>query len=72
MVEADVVRGRTITSWPSLRTDIRNVGGVWLDEKVAVCTEGPNTIVSSRKPADLPAFCEKMVEVFARADARVG
>jgi protease I len=72
LVEADVVRGRTITSWPSLRTDIRNAGGVWLDEPVAVCTEGPNTMVSSRKPGDLPAFCTKMVEVFARTDARVG
>ncbi|MBV9091515.1 MAG: type 1 glutamine amidotransferase [Mycobacteriaceae bacterium] len=67
IVEADRVRDRTITSWPSLRTDIRNAGGNWVDEEVAVCTGGPNTLVSSRKPDDLPAFCSTFVEKFAQA-----
>jgi deglycase len=58
LVEADVVRDRKITSWPSLRTDIRNAGGNWVDEEVAV----DNGLVSSRKPDDLPAFCEKLAE----------
>lgn len=67
LVEADVVRGRTITSWPSLKTDIRNAGGTWVDEEVMVCTCRPGTIVSSRRPDDLPAFCARMVEVFQSA-----
>jgi protease I len=58
LVEADVVRGRKITSWPSLRTDIRNAGGDWVDEEVVV----DNGLVSSRNPDDLPAFCDKMAE----------
>jgi protease I len=60
LVEADVLRGRKITSWPSLQTDIRNAGGTWVDEEVVV-DEG---LVSSRKPDDLPAFCSKIVEEF--------
>ncbi|HET9076654.1 MAG TPA: type 1 glutamine amidotransferase domain-containing protein [Acidimicrobiales bacterium] len=71
LVEADAVRGRTMTSWPSLQTDIRNAGGTWVDEEVHVCTAGPNTIVSSRKPDDLPAFCQNLVEVFSRASAGI-
>jgi protease I len=58
LVEADVVQGRTVTSWPSVRTDIRNAGGTWVDEEVHV----DSGLVTSRKPDDLPAFCEKLVE----------
>jgi protease I len=64
LIEADVVEGRTLTSWPSVRTDILNAGGSWVDEQVAVCTAGPNTLISSRNPDDLPAFCSTTVEVF--------
>jgi protease I len=60
LVEADVLRGRTITSWPSVQTDIRNAGGTWVDEEVVV----DQGLVSSRKPDDLPAFCAKLVEEF--------
>jgi protease I len=60
LVEAGVLRGRTVTSWPSLQTDIRNAGGNWVDEEVVV-DEG---LVSSRNPDDLPAFCTKVVEEF--------
>ncbi|MGA5563350.1 type 1 glutamine amidotransferase domain-containing protein [Streptomyces platensis] len=67
LIEADVVRGRTLTSWPSLRTDIRNAGGTWVDEQVQVCTAGDNTLITSRKPADLKAFCASFVSEFARA-----
>lgn len=61
LVEADVVRGRTITSWPSLQTDLRNAGASWVDEEVHV----DQGLVSSRKPDDLPAFCAKLVEEMA-------
>ncbi len=61
LVEADLVQGRTLTSWPSLRTDIRNAGGEWVDEEVVV----DQGLVSSRKPDDLPAFNAKIVEEFA-------
>ena len=61
LIEADVVRGRTLTSWPSLRTDLRNAGAEWVDEEVHV-DEG---LVSSRNPDDLPAFTAKIVEEFA-------
>ncbi|MFG2139771.1 type 1 glutamine amidotransferase domain-containing protein [Streptomyces sp. NPDC048650] len=65
LIEADVVRGRTLTSWPSLRTDIRNAGGTWVDEQVVICTAGPNTLITSRKPADLEAFNAAVVAEFA-------
>ncbi|MER5219448.1 type 1 glutamine amidotransferase domain-containing protein [Streptomyces flaveus] len=66
LVEADVVRGRTLTSWPSLRTDIRNAGGTWVDEQVQVCEAAPSTLVTSRKPDDLKVFCEAFLEEFAK------
>ncbi|WP_318200473.1 type 1 glutamine amidotransferase domain-containing protein [Streptomyces sp. SCL15-4] len=65
LVEADVVRGRVLTSWPSLRTDIRNAGGTWVDEQVKICDNGSNQLVTSRKPDDLKAFCDAFVHVFA-------
>ncbi|MFI7028473.1 type 1 glutamine amidotransferase domain-containing protein [Microbispora rosea] len=64
LVEADVVRGRTLTSWPSLQTDLRNAGATWVDQEVMVCTGGPNTLVTSRKPDDLKAFCQAAVDAF--------
>jgi protease I len=68
LVEADVVRGRTLASWPSLKTDIRNAGGAWVDERVHV----DGNLVSSRKPDDLPAFCSAMVELFATGSVKAG
>jgi protease I len=61
LIEAGVVKGRTITSWPSLQTDLRNAGANWIDEEVVVDAG----LVSSRKPDDLPAFNAKIVEEFA-------
>src|SRR5256886_720037 len=68
LVEADVVRGRKISSWPSLKTDIRNAGGTWVDE--VVHTE--NGLVTSRKPDDLPQFCAKLVEEVAEGRHQAG
>jgi protease I len=60
LIDAGVVKDLEITSWPSLKTDLRNAGARWVDQEVVV----DNGVVSSRKPADLPAFCKKMVEEF--------
>ncbi|GHH88654.1 glutamine amidotransferase [Streptomyces sulfonofaciens] len=67
LVEADMVRGRTLTSWPSLCTDIKNAGGTWVDEEVQICDQGNNILVTSRKPDDLPAFCRAFMREFGRA-----
>jgi protease I len=72
LIDAGVVRDRAITSWPSLKTDLMNAGAEWVDEEVRVDTDGPNTLVSSRKPDDLPAFNRTLVREFSahRAGAR--
>jgi protease I len=63
LIEADVVRGRRMTSWPSLQTDLRNAGADWVDEEVVV----DRGLVTSRRPDDLPAFCTTLVKEFAHA-----
>jgi len=65
LIEADVVRGKTMTSWPSLKTDLRNAGAQWVDREVV---EDKN-LVTSRKPDDLPAFTKAMIELFSHAAA---
>ena len=67
LVEAGVARGRTLTSWPSLQTDIRNAGGNWVDQEVVV-DEG---LVTSRNPDDIPAFNRELLKLFAEARPRV-
>jgi protease I len=71
LIESDVVRDRTLTSWPSLHTDITNAGGHWTDQAVVVCKsdQTPNTLITSRKPDDLPAFCRTLVDEFAKETA---
>jgi protease I len=66
LIEAGIVRGRTITSWPSLRTDLINAGANWVDREVVA----DNGLVTSRKPADIPAFNRKMIEEFAEGKHR--
>lgn len=63
LVEADAVRGRTITSWPSLETDVKNAGGAWVDKQVQL----DQKLLTSRKPEDLPAFCAQLVELLSTA-----
>jgi protease I len=65
LVEADVVRGRRMTSWPSLQTDLRNAGADWVDEEVVVDTSGAGPLITSRKPDDLKAFDDALVRAFA-------
>lgn len=60
LIDADLVRGRTVTSWPSLKTDLKNAGAIWVDREVVV----DRGLVTSRKPADLPAFIAKAIEEF--------
>lgn len=64
LVEADVVKRRTLTSFPSLQTDIRNAGGTWVDEEAHTCTAGNFTLVTSRNPGDLDAFVDAAAEAF--------
>jgi protease I len=63
MIEADIVRGKRMTSWPSLKTDLRNAGAIWIDREVVE----DRGFVTSRKPDDIPAFIRKMMDVFAHA-----
>jgi len=65
LVEAGVVRGKTLTSWPSLQTDVRTAGGAWQDTDVFTCRENGWTLITSRKPDDLPAFNDAAVKAFA-------
>lgn len=62
LIDAEAVKGRKLTSWPSLQADLRNAGATWVDEEVVV--DGP--LVTSRKPDDLPAFCRQMIATFAQ------
>jgi protease I len=64
LIEADVVRGRRVTSWPSVKTDLRNAGADWVDEEVVVDDQGPNVLITSRKPDDLKAFCAEITDRF--------
>jgi protease I len=65
LIEAGAAKGRTLTSWPSLQTDVRNAGGTWVDEEVVV----DQRLVTSRKPDDIPAFNARMIEEFAAGTA---
>jgi protease I len=64
LIETQLLRGRRLTSWPSLRTDLRNAGAEWVDEEVVVDLSGPSPLVTSRNPDDLPAFTRTLVDVF--------
>lgn len=66
LVEADAVRGRTLTSWPSLKTDIQNAGGKWVDREVST----DNNLVTSRKPDDIPAFNRSLIAAIGEAKHR--
>src|ERR1700723_2139527 len=66
LIEADVVRGRRVTSWPSLKTDLRNAGAEWVDEEVV----RDGNLVTSRKPDDIPAFNREMIALFAGVTGR--
>lgn len=69
LVEADAVRGRTVTSWPSVSTDLKNAGATWVDRDVVVDETGAGPLVTSRKPDDLDAFNAKTIEILARVTA---
>lgn len=68
LVETGAVRGRTVTSWPSLKTDIQNAGGTWVDEPVVLS----NGMVTSRKPDDIPVFNQQMIDLFAKGNTEAG
>jgi protease I len=70
LVEAGIVKGKTLTSWPSLQTDIRNAGGEWRDEEVFVCPMEGYQLVTSRKPDDLDAFNRALVDTFATVPSK--
>ena len=67
LIEGDLVAGRTLTSSPSLQSDLRNAGAYWVDRELVVCRQGINTLLSGRGPEDLGLFCEKLVDVCAPA-----
>jgi protease I len=71
LVEGDLVAGRTLTSWPSLQSDLRNAGAYWVDRDVVVCRQGINTMVTSRGPGDLVPFCRNLVQIFGTQGALV-
>jgi protease I len=65
LIEADVVQGRRVTSWPSLQTDLRNAGAAWVDEEVVVDRNGASVLISSRNPSDIPAFGRELIQVLS-------
>ncbi len=67
LIEAGVIDGKRLTSWSAIQTDIRNAGGAWVDEEVVV----DHGLITSRKPADLGAFNEKMIEEFSQCESRI-
>jgi protease I len=71
LIEAGVVRGRKLTSWRSLRTDLQNAGAQWVGDHVVSCQDGPNILLTCRGPGDLPAFCDLFTRQFSGA-ARPG
>ncbi len=69
LIDGDLVRGRTVTSWPSLQTDLRNAGATWVDREVVVCVNGINTLITSSQSHDLNSFCTTFIRAFAEARA---
>lgn len=63
LIESGMVSGRQLTSWPSLQTDLRNAGATWVDEPVVVDVDGPGTLLTSRRPGDLPAFIDRLIDL---------
>jgi protease I len=71
LIEAGLVAGKTLTSWPSLQTDLRNAGATWRDDEVVLCSEQGYTLLTSRKPDDLPAFSASLVQVVSQQSTNV-
>jgi protease I len=69
LIEGDLVSGRTVTSWPSICTDLCNARARWVDEPVVVCRNGINTLVTGRGPADLNTFCDVITDTFSQERA---